>query len=218
MIYLFTGDDAQNKHKAYIKFVNSIKKGTETFFISRNDFNNSQIENFYSGSGLFFNKCVVVFSGVLEREEIRDFVLEKLDLMAESQNDFVFFEGKLNKTVLDVFKKIKPNQIEINTFDLPKIKLEKFDNFLLANAFGEKDRLKLWLYFRMAVDRGVMMDELSGVLFWKAKDMMLKKNFNKFSETELQKFASQLSYLLPEARHGGQDAEAVFEQFLLEAF
>lgn len=218
MIYFFSGDDVENKHKAYIKFINSIKKGTETFFISRNEFNKIQIESFYSGSGLFFNKCVVVFSGVLEREETRDFVLEKLDQMAESQNDFVFFEGKLNKTVLDVFKKIDQKSIEINVFALAKIKLEKFDNFLLANAFGDKDRLKLWLYFRMAVDHGVMMEELSGVLFWKAKDMILKKNLGKFSEKELQKFVSKLAYLLPEARKRGNDAESVFEQFLLEAF
>ncbi|MBI5139811.1 hypothetical protein HZA26_04385 [Candidatus Nomurabacteria bacterium] len=218
MIYLFAGDDVQNKHKAYAKFLSSIKKGTEVFFISRNDFNKAQIENFYSGVGLFFSKCVVIFSGALEREEIRDFVLEKLELMVKSENDFVFLDGKLNKSVLDVFKKIKPSQAEINIFELPKIKLEKFDNFLLANAFGEKDRLKLWLYFRMAVDRGVMMEELSGVLFWKAKDMMIKNNFNKFSEKELQKFTSKLAYLLPEARSSGLDAETVFEQFLLEAF
>ena len=120
--------------------------------------------------------------------------------------------------ILDVFKKINSKSIDLNIFALPKIKLEKFDNFLLANAFGDKDRLKLWIYFRMAMDRGVMMEELSGVLFWKAKDMILKKNFNKLSEKELQKFTSKLAYLLPEARQKGIDAESVFEQFLLEAF
>ena len=98
------------------------------------------------------------------------------------------------------------------------MKKELFDNFLLANAFGQKDKLNLWVYFRMAVDRGVVMEELVGVLFWKAKDMILKKNFGKFSEPELKNFVAKLSYLLPEARKRGLDDEAVFEKFILEAF
>jgi len=48
--------------------------------------------------------------------------------------------------------------------------------------------------------------------------MILKKDFRKFSEVELKNFISKLSYLLPEARKAGLDAESVFEQFLLEAF
>lgn len=213
MIYLFAGDDVKNKHNAYVKFIKSIPKTTETFFISRNEFDKMQIESFYSGSSLFFHKSAIVFSNILEREEIREFILEKLTLLGESENDFVFLDGKLNKPVLDAFKKARA---EINVFELPKMKKELFDNFLLANAFGQKDKLNLWVYFRMAVDRGVVMEELVGVLFWKAKDMILKKNFSKFSEPELKNFVAKLSYLLPEARHKGEDAEAAFERFLLE--
>ena len=72
--------------------------------------------------------------------------------------------------------------------------------------------------FRQAIDLGVGMEELVGILFWKAKDMILKKNFSKFRETELKYFASKLSYLLPEARKEGKDDEFAFEQFILEAF
>lgn len=215
MIYLFAGDDVKSKHVSYIKFIKSLPRGEEVFFISRNEFNRMQIESFYSGSGLFYTKCTVVFSNILEREEMRNFILEKLDFMGESQNDFVFLEGKLNKPILDAFKGARA---ELNIFELPKAKRELFDNFLLANAFGQKDRLNLWIYFRMAVDRGVVMEELAGVLFWKAKDMIIKKNFSKFSESELKNFTSKLSYLLPEARRKGKDSESAFEQFLLEAF
>ena len=79
-------------------------------------------------------------------------------------------------------------------------------------------KFNTWLYFRQAMDLGVVMEEIIGVLFWKIKDMILKKNFGKFSQTELKTFASRLSYLLPEARKAGRDAESAFEQFLLEAF
>lgn len=215
MIYLFAGEDATNRHKAYEKFLKITTNGVETFFISRNNFDKTQIESLYSGAGLFFSKCIVVFTQVLEREDAADFILEKLPEMEKSANDFIFLEGKLNKPILDAFKK---SRTELNIFELSKEKKEKFDNFLLANAFSNRDKVNLWIHFRQAMDRGVGMEELVGVLFWKAKDMILKKNFTKFSIQELQDFSSKISYVLPESRSAGLDDEARFEQLLLEAF
>jgi hypothetical protein len=215
MIYLFGGNDADSKMKAHENFLKSLPKGIEVFPVSRNNFNKMQIESLYSGSGLFFEKSAVIFSNIFEYEETRDFILEKLELIGQSANFFIFLEGKLNKPILDAFKKARA---EMNVFELPKEKTEKFDNFLVANAFGQKDKLNLWIYFRMAMDKGVGMEELVGVLFWKIKDMITKKNFGKFKEPELKNFAARLSYLLPEARKEGRDAETAFEQFLLEVF
>ncbi|HBA45656.1 hypothetical protein A2W67_01065 [Candidatus Nomurabacteria bacterium RIFCSPLOWO2_02_40_28] len=218
MIYLFTGDDAKNKILSYEKFIKSLPKGGDKFSVSRNNFDKIQIESLYSGSSLFSAKAAVIFSGILENEETRDFILEKLELIGESTSDFIFLEGKLNKPILDAFKKVGPKRLQMNVFELPKEKKEKFNNFLLANAFEQKDKLNLWIYFRQAMDRGVGMEELVGVLFWKVKDMLIKKNFGKFKELELKNFASKISYILPEARKTGRDAEASFEQFLLEVF
>jgi len=215
MLYLFSGDDAKNKILNYEKFIKSLPKDMEIFSVNRNDFNQSQIESFYSGASLFSAKFTVIFLGILEYEETRDFVLEKLEFMAESGNTFVFLEGKLNKPILDVFKKARA---ELNVFELPKEKKEKFDNFLVCNAFINKDKLYTWIYFRQAVDLGVGMEELVGVLFWKIKDTILRKNFSKFSEKQLKSYIAKISYLLPEARKKGLDAESAFEQFLLEAF
>jgi hypothetical protein len=215
MIYLFYGDDTKNKITQSEKFLKSLPKDTEIFFVSRNNFNRNQIESLYSGSGLFFARAAVIFSDILEYEENRNFILEKLALMGKSESLFIFLEGKINKPILDTFKKIGA---KIDIFELPKEKKEKFNSFLLADAFAAKDKLNLWFYFRQAMDKDVGMEELVGVLFWKIKDMILKKNFRKFSETELKNFAAKLSYLLPQARKEGKDAETVFEQFLLEAF
>ena len=215
MLYLFSGDDAKSKIINYEKFIKSLPKEVEVFPVNRNDFDQVQIESFYSGSSLFSAKSAVIFSGILEYEETREFILEKLEPMGKSGNTFVFLEGRLNKPILDAFRKARA---ELNVFELPKEKKEKFDNFLVANAFANKDKLNTWIYFRQAVDVGVVMEELIGVLFWKIKDMLLKKNFSKFSEEQLKDYVSKISYLLPEARKKGLDAESAFEQFLLEAF
>lgn len=215
MIYLFSGDDAKNKLSNYEKFIKSIPNDTEVFFINRNEFDPIQIESFYSGASLFSALSTVVFQNIFEYEETRDFILDKLQLMGESTNSFIFLESKLNKPILDAFKKARA---EMNNFELPKEKKEKFDNFLVANAFEKKDKLNMWIYFRQAMDKGVGMEEIIGVLFWKIKDMILRKNFSKFSEIELKSSVSRLSYLLPQARKEGLDAESTFEQFLLEVF
>ena len=215
MIYLFAGDDSKKKILNYEKFISSLGSDIETFSIGKNDFNRMQVESLYSGSGLFFTKCLVIFSNIFEREEIKDFILEKLESMAESKNVFVFIEGKLNKPVLDIFRKARA---ELNIFELPKEKQEKFNSFILADALMMRDKLHLWIYFRQAMEAGVGMEELIGILFWKAKDMILRKNFSKFSEDELKNFVGKISYLLPEARRKGMDDETTFEQFLLESF
>lgn len=215
MIYLFYGNDIKAKQHAYEKFVAGIKKGIDVVPITRNTFDKMSVESLYSSSSLFSARSAVLLSGILEYEETREFILEKLPLIVDSDNIFVFLETKLAKPIVDAFKKVKA---EINVFELPKAKLEKFDNFLIANAFANRDKLNLWIYFRQAVDAGVAMEELSGVLFWKLKDMLLKKNFIKFKEIELKNYIVKLSYILPDARQNGVDAEAAFEQFLLEAF
>lgn len=215
MIYLFTGDDSKKRIESLDKFLVQTSLSLEVFQINHNNFSETEIESFYSGSGLFFNKCVVLFSDILEREEEKNWILDRLSEMESSPNFFIFSENKLNKPVLDAFKKLAKG---VKVFDLPKEKKEKFNNFLLANALGDRDKLNLWIYFRQAMDKGVGMEELIGVLFWKAKDMILKKNFYKFTKEELQNIANKLSYLLPEARKKGLDDEAVFEKYILEMF
>lgn len=214
MIYLFSGDDAPRKRLAYEKFLKTIPKNTEIFSIGKSDLNPAQIESLCSGPGLFFKTCAVVFSGVLESAEAREFILSKLPRMGESENCFIFLEGGLPKTTLDDFKKARA---EIDVFEKEERAEGRFNSFLLANALGQKDKLGLWIYFRQAILAGVSLEELTGVLFWKAKDMLLKKNFGKLNETELKNFAGKLSYLLPEARKEGRDAEFAMEQYLLEA-
>ena len=215
MLYLFSGEDTQNKLAAYEEFLKTLPEEIPVFFISKNDFDPVQLENFYSGASLFSAKSAVVLRDILEDEETRELVLSKLKFMGESDNLFIFPEGKLNKPVLDAFKKARA---ELNIFETVKERGEKFDNFKIANAFAAKDKFHTWLYFRQAVEAGTELEPLAGVLFWKIKDMLLRRNFSKFKEAELKNFAARISYLLPAARTKGPEAESALEQFLLEAF
>ena len=222
MLYLFSGDDTKKKLASYEAFLaahtKAKKEAKETFFINKNDFDPVQLESFYSGASLFSAKSAVVFHDILAGEEESEFILPRLKEMAESENSFIFLEGKLGKPVLDAFKKVGAKENQLNIFEAPKERKEKFNSFVIANAFAQKDKFNTWLYFRQAVERGVALDELSGILFWKVKDMLFKRNFSKWKEEELKTLAGRISYLLPEARKKGPEAESAMEQFLLEVF
>ena len=227
MIHIFSGNDTDKKRVAYDKFMIALPEHTEIFFIGGSDFDREQVESFYSGAGLFFKKCAVVFNDIFEKSEAADFLLKNLDKLASSDSTFVFLEGKLAKTTSDAFKNAGA---KMNIFEIEKVKGrygtggdngsgngEKFNGFILANALGERNKLLLWINFCRAMEEGMELEPLVGILFWKAKDMLLKRNFSKFSEEELKELAGRISTLLPEARSKGMDAEAAFEEFLLEA-
>ena len=216
MIYLFSGNDTTGRRNAYNKLIKSFPKGIEIFSFEENNIDQAQVESFYSGSGLFFEKCVVVFRDSLEKKENSDFLLKNLDSMTSALNTFIFLEGKQNKPILDVFKKAG-GKIELFENDKNKGSGEKFNSFILANALGERDKLSLWINFCRAKEAGVEIEALSGILFWKVKDMILKKNFSKFSEAELKTLSSKIACLIPESRKEGKDTESLFEEFLLEA-
>ncbi len=212
MIYLFTGDDTINRNKAFEKSLKDFKD-LPLLKINKNNFSFLEIESLYSDANLFDPKSVIVFSYLLEDKNINEFVLERLEFFENSKNVFIFVENKLLKSVIDQFKKQKAN---ISIFELKKIQKEVFNNFLLANALGDRNKVNLWLYYREAISKGVALEELVGVLFWKVKDMILNKNFSKFKENELVLIAHNLSILLPKARKEGKEAEITFEKFLLE--
>src|SRR3989338_2557445 len=113
MLYLFAGDDTKSKIISSEKFIKSMSENMDKLFVSRNNFDPMQIESLYSGASLFSPLSAVIFQDIFEYEETRDFVLEKLELMGESANSFIFLEGKLNKPILDAFKKARG---EMNIF------------------------------------------------------------------------------------------------------
>ncbi len=217
MLHLFAGEDTQGKRASYDRFMISLPEGTEIFHIEGKNFDRAQVESFYSGAGLFFKRCAVVLEDILERKEEAEFLFANLEKMSSSENIFIFLERKMSKPVLDEFKR---SGAELNVFELEKKKENgaKFNGFVLANSLGERNKLSLWLNFCRAREAGMELDPLAGILFWKVKDMLLRRSFGKFSEKELKELAGKISALLPKARKEGRDPEAAFEEFLLEAF
>ena len=216
MIHLFAGNDTARKRSAYDRFMISLPEGTDISFVGVRSFSREELEGFISSAGLFSARNAVVLEDLFEREEDADYLLEKLPKMAFSPNVFIFLERKLGKPALDSFREAGA---EMNIFEQEK-KIEKngkFNSFVLADALAARNKLLLWINFCQAMEAGVELEPIAGILFWKTKDMLLKKSFGKYSEEELKDLSGKISILLPEARGRGADPEIAFEKFLLEA-
>lgn len=213
MIYLFFGNDTKLKRKTYLDFIKNIPEGVNIFDINKNNFDPTQFESLYSSNSLFFAKSIVVLNNLFENEEIKEIVFANLINLEKSVNDFIFLEGDLKKAELDAFKKVRA---EINFFEKKEIKKQSFNTFLLANNLGDRDKLNIWINLQRAYREDIFVDAIVGILFWKVKDMILKKNFQNFSLEELQKIARELPFILSTSRLSSKDDQVSLEQFLIK--
>ena len=128
----------------------------------------------------------------------------------------------------------------VEEFQLPKTDPKKpaFNTFSLTDAFAEKDKKKTWMLYRQAIDAGIDPREITGVLFWMLKSLILAKTtksaaeagLNPFVFSKAQKSAKQftneelarLSTQLVHTYHKGQMGEIEFEEgleaYLIQAF
>src|SRR3989344_6587563 len=188
MLYLLHGTDINKKQKERIKILDLLsKKFTNTEKVSFGDvvFDITNIESLISSQGLFGKRFLVSFDHVLENENIADVLLERLLRMSESENIFIFSENKILKEIL---KKFEKTGAEIQEFPLLK-KTEKENVFAIANALERKNKKEIWIIFNKLTNSGIPSEKILGILFWKTKDMMLRRNLSvggqKFSEAKL---------------------------------
>ena len=107
--------------------------------------------------------------------------------------------------------------------------------FLLADAFGEKDKKNIWVLFQKAMRAGSSAEELHGTLFWQVKTILLTKKtksaeeagvklfpyskavrFAKnFTEEELEEILSRLVDMYHGIRMEGGELDVELEKFLL---
>ena len=164
-------------------------------------------------NSLFEPAQIYVLDSALADEGVEFYstVLDNIKNMASSANVFIFVEEHLNKPILAKIEKVAEK-----VFSFEKIKKikERFNTFALADALGARDRKNLWVLYQKALEHEAP-EAISGVLFWKLKDMASKGNA-KYKKEELNNLAVELGALLPEARRKNLDSEVALEKFILK--
>ncbi len=193
MLYLFYGTDLEMSRKKATVLVNSLRaKKPDADFeeINSENWNTYLLESHLGGQGLFSNKYIVYVNRVTDSEQALEEIKDFIPAMNESANIFIVLEGKLNaelkKTFLKSSEKIVESEASVkeNKF----FAKGEFNIFALADALGSRDRMKAWMIYREAVEKGNEPESILGTLFWQAKSMILAGNAGSVNETGLNPF------------------------------
>lgn len=238
MIYLLHGTDTTKLRKKSRELLDNMfaKKPNASFVrIDTENFEESRIEEFVGSQGLFENKYIIVFDNLFADKDIAEILLKNIKEISESQNIFIFLEGKFNKAELSKFEKYAE---KIQKFELggEASKLEKFNMFSLTDALGRRDRKQLWVLYQKAKLNNISDEEIHGILFWQVKTMLLAgsassaesaglKEFvfrkstgflKNYTEKEVKKLAFSLTALYHDTRRGIHEIDNALERFILE--
>lgn len=209
MFYLLYGSDFKKSREKLRGMVDSLlkKKPDASFFkLDISNFSEGQLEELISGQGLFEQKYIVQIDGLLEDKKSRDFVLDKIDEIAQSENIFIFIEENLDKVTL---KKIEKIAQKVQEFDKKEsggrkfgvmgdlntlhgqgwnLNLKEFNIFDIADALGRKDKKELWVLLQKAIQRNIPTEEIHRILLWQIKTILIAQKSKDESESGLKTF------------------------------
>jgi DNA polymerase III delta subunit len=189
MLYVIHGTDiekAREKSRALFEALREKKPDASAGTITAEEITLERLVELTETQGLFENKQILFMDRTLENKDIREVMLEKIDAIKESPNIFIFFEGKLTKEVL---KKLEKRAEKITEYELGEAKEKESSSFFpMADALGSRDKKKLWVMLRDALESDAAPEEIHGILFWQAKSMALASKTSSASEAGLNPF------------------------------
>lgn len=206
MIYILSGNDTKNKN-AYLK---KLYKSDQPIFVPEIGVTKEILFDYALSMSLFGKSSIIVFENILKKEDI---TLSPQDLLMlkDSKITLVFLEEKLLAPEIKKYK----NYATIEGFNMPVIKqTPKMNVFSIADTFSRKDKIGTWILYRDSISLDIPPEEISGIIFWKIK-MMLLTGSEFFSNDELKNRSSELVSIYHQAHKGECDFVIGLEQFIL---
>lgn len=208
MIYVLVGNDYKNKNA----YVSKISEGTLPVVIEDESLSKEEILSHISPVSLFGEDSIIVLDNI-NKFDI-EFSKSEIESLHHSKNTFVFLEDKILAPALNKFKKFAVIENFRLKEDTPNIKAN--NNFVIADNFARRNKFGTWLSFKEAISFGASPEEISGILFWKIK-MMIISSSNYFSKEELKVIQSNLVGLYHDSHIGKKDFTIGLEQFILSS-
>jgi hypothetical protein len=251
MYYLFYGTDAAKARARMHEILEAGKKkrpDAEVFRVEGAGFQAGMIDEWAGGMGLFERKMIVILDRVFENKEAGEEIAGRAEALGASENMILILEGKLDKKTLTKLEKFAH---KAEAFDEPKEAGrfmaartgggmapagKDFNIFALTDALGARNRPLLWALFVKSQFREIAAEEISGVLFWQAKAMLLAgepdataastglspyvfgkaKNYARnYSPKELRDLSSKLVSIYHDAHRGIHDFPIALERLAL---
>ena len=209
MLHLYSGTDRAKARAALNKALEKVKGARLVRITDANA--PEDLVSALQGAGMFAEKRVIVLEGVLENDEMRHIVLASLERLKSSGESFFMLE---EKPAAATRKQIEKYSETVEKFDAPKKAEGGTTIFALANALRAGDKKALWVGYQRELLKDAAPEAIHGVLFWAAKDMMLKSR-NDREKNRAKEFVARLADLPHESRRRGEDLEYALERFVL---
>ena len=164
-----------------------------------------------AGGGLFDEIRTIILEGSFANEEMRLLITNTLPMMHTAPDAFHIIEGKLDAATKRLIEK---HAESTTSFDLLKKTQRASNIFAIADALKRGDRKQLWIDYQRALAEGTAGEAIHGVLFWGAKDMLLKARDEKI-RLQAKSFVADLAQLPHAARRRGEDVNYALERFVL---
>lgn len=237
MIYFFYGTNKEATRDKVHKTLDSLlskKPNASVLHVSADNFDEKITREYIEGQGLFENKHIIFLDYVLGNEIAREYLLENIEQIRDVSHIVIVLEEKVDKKTLTTIKKYSEKTEEFKEKNFTK-KTKDFDVFSLTNALGERNKKDMWVLLQKGFLNGSTPEELSGIIFWQIKTMIIAKKaksaveaglkpfvFNKsrkyadnFSDEELRVLSSNIISMYHDSRRGIIDFKTALEEFSL---
>lgn len=188
MLYLIYGTDTHKARKKLHDLLDLAKKKrpeAELFKITTENFSEAQLDELLVSQGLFEQKYTTVLDNLFERRDFKDYVLDKLKDMADSEQIFLMLEGAVDVSSI---KKIEKYAKQVQEFVKKEDKKYGANIFSITDGLLQKDKRKLWVSYIDFIRQGIPPEEIHGILFWQVKNMLLASRADSGNETGLAPF------------------------------
>lgn len=217
MLYFLYGTDtdkARVKARELLGTLQKKKPDAAVFRVESEKWSEVHLEELIGGQGLFEKKLLIFADRLFENTEAREAIEKNLEEIGKSDNIFIFLEQKVLKPLLLAITEVAE---KVQEFASKEGKKEpEFNIFSLTDAFGRRDKKKLWVLYQRARQEGVAPEKINGLLFWKVKDMLTAKYPNRYWTTnELRALSSTLVRMYHDAHRGIHDFEIALERLIL---
>ncbi len=233
MLYFFYGDSkkASDKANELIKKMLEKKPDASVFVIDDENCREGILQEMTRSRALFQNRYIVKVKRI-ENSEKREVIFKFLKEIKESENVFVWSEGKVSILSLNKIKKFAEKSVEVGKSQIPNSKSQN-KIFEICNSIINRNKKDLWSKYRELLEIFAP-EEIHGTIFWQFKNIAIvskssqkesglapfpyqnaKKGLNKYSEKEILEKVSELSRILHESRSGEGELEILLEKFIL---
>ncbi|MEN9604944.1 MAG: hypothetical protein RJB39_629 [Candidatus Parcubacteria bacterium] len=187
MLYFFYGTDQKKIQEQSSAIVDALKKRREfaqVFYIHADTFTKEDIEALQSTNGIFFDKHVFVYRGMLAaNKDIREYVLASIPSYLESPHVHIFIEEEMEREDLDKLKKY--TDIKIKHYSMPFVPAKEDSSrklFALVSTIAQIKSLEaeqrtsakkigVWKVFDEVRKTGMAPEELFGILWWRYRSI-----------------------------------------------